>query len=56
MSVIKCSATFCKWNKKGSFCAHPDSVPGIMNATPEPAEYCMNYRKYSLKSKKLKKK
>ena len=56
MNQIKCSASFCKWNKKGSFCAHPDSVPGIMNGNPEPMDYCQNYRKYSLKSKKLRKK
>lgn len=56
MSTIKCNASFCKWNKKGGFCGHPDSVPGIMNGNPEPTDYCQNYRKYSLKSKKLKRK
>lgn len=56
MKTIKCSATFCQWNKKGSMCSHPNAAPGIMNETMNPAEYCENYRKYAVKAKKLKRK
>jgi len=56
MEIIKCSATFCQWNKKGSMCSHPNAAPGIMNETVNPVEYCENYRKYAVKAKRLKKK
>ena len=56
MKSIKCDALFCQYNKKSGMCSHPNSQPGIMNDSMKPIDFCENYRKFSLKAKKLKRK
>lgn len=56
MKSIKCDVSFCQFNKKGVICTHPNAQPGIMNEAMNPVEYCENYRKYAMKTKKLKRK
>lgn len=56
MKSIKCDALFCKFNKKAGVCNHPKAQPGIMNDSMKPFDFCEDYRKFLLKSKKLKRK
>lgn len=56
MKLVKCDALFCKYNQKAGICSHPNAQPGIMNENMKPIEFCGNYRKFSQKAWKLKKK